>query len=151
MVEFPLEDNILEVVRSRQRDVRYGVLPKTVQAGLPISVAEQTVRRYMARMWQKGRLYRFGGTGARRGYRCLKRAEQTIEDAVLALLSKNPWGLVSELVAQELEVSVDSVEAYLPHMEERGLLFLYRGCWKLPSKIQKLCFETCGHFGYRAA
>lgn len=151
MFDFPLEENILDVVLKRQRHVKNGVLPKTVQSGLPVAIAEQTVRRYMARMWADGRLFRYGGTSARRGYRTLKAAEVVIEALVLDLLRRNPWGLTSERVAKVLGVREDEVVAYLPQMEYRGLLLFNRGAWRLPSPIQRLAFDTCGTFGYRAA
>lgn len=148
---FPLEDNILEAVKARQRDVKDGVLPKTVQALLPISIAEQTLRRYMARMWQAGKLYRFGGTNARRGYRALRDAESTIEQRVINLLESNPWGLDTEKIAELLGVRDEVVADYLPQMEFRGLLLLNRGVWRVPSLLQRIAFDTCGTFGYRAA
>jgi len=151
MLDFPLEENILTVVRRRQRDVRVGVLPKTVQAGLPVSIAEQTCRAYMARMWRDGRLFRFGGTNARRGYRALKESEIVIEKQIVSLLERNPWGLVADKIAEMLSVRVEIVEGYLPQLEYRGVILFNRGAWRLPSELQKLSYVLCGQFGYRVA
>jgi len=146
----PWEDNIIEVVKRRQRDVKYGVLPKTVQIGLPFGVAEQTVRRYMAGMWQRGRLFRIGGTGARRGYRCLRAGEQVIEGGLVDLLRANPWGLTTDRIADALDVRLEVAEDYIPNMMARGVVLEYRGAWRLPTALQSLAFATVGSFGYRA-
>lgn len=66
---YPLEDNILDLMRQTRRDLRRGVLPREIQARLPIGVSEQNLRKYMVRLWHRGELIRIGGTAARRGYR----------------------------------------------------------------------------------
>lgn len=66
---------IEKALRLAQRDLRRGVLPRDVQARLPYSRAEGSLRRDMLAMYQAGRLVRVGGAGARRGYRMPTRAE----------------------------------------------------------------------------
>ena len=148
---FPLEGLIIDAVKSRQRDVKYGVLPKTVQACLPVRIAEQTVRRYMAGMWREGKLFRIGGTGARRGYRALKRGEEVLERELVTLLKANPLGLTAQLISELLDVQAEMVAYYLPILMNRGLVLEYRGAWRAASEIQKLAFVTVGSFGYLAA
>lgn len=66
---YPLEQNILQHVRSMQRHLRRGVLPRHVQPRLPFYVSEQALRKYMVRMSRQGDIIRLGGDTARRGYR----------------------------------------------------------------------------------
>lgn len=66
---YPLEENILQLMRRTQRDLRSGVLPRHIQSRLPFYVSEQALRKYMVRLWKRGELMRIGGTAARRGYR----------------------------------------------------------------------------------
>lgn len=66
-----VQDVIVKIIKERQRGLssNEGVLPKTVQAFLDFYRAEQTLRRDMAQMANRGHLVRIGGEGARRGYR----------------------------------------------------------------------------------
>lgn len=68
-------DEILKAVVKAQRDLRRGVLPRDVQARLPYSRAEGSLRRDMLAMYECGLLVRVGGYGARRGYRVPTRTE----------------------------------------------------------------------------
>jgi hypothetical protein len=61
--------HIEKVVRTAQRDLRRGVLPREVQIRLPYNRAEGSLRRDMYTMYTLGRLVRVGGEGARQGYR----------------------------------------------------------------------------------
>lgn len=67
---------IERAVKTAQRDLRRVVLPRDVQARLPYSRAEASLRRDMITMYQQGRLIRLGGYGARRGYRLPTRMER---------------------------------------------------------------------------
>lgn len=67
---------IERAVKAAQRDLRRGVLPRDVQARLPYSRAEGSLRRDMIAMYRMGRLIRLGGFGARRGYRMPTRMER---------------------------------------------------------------------------
>lgn len=68
-MHYPLENNILYVLRQCQRDYGRGVLPREVQARLGVSISEFSVRRYMLRLWRRGELVRVGGARCRQGYR----------------------------------------------------------------------------------
>jgi len=67
---------IERAVKAAQRDLRRGVLPRDVQARLPYSRAEGSLRRDMLMMYEMGRLIRLGGHGARQGYRLPTRMER---------------------------------------------------------------------------
>lgn len=67
---------IERAVGAGQRDLRRGVLPRDVQARLPYSRAEGSLRRDMIQMYRMGRLIRLGGDGARQGYRLPTRMER---------------------------------------------------------------------------
>lgn len=67
---------IESVVGTAQRDLRRGVLPRDVQARLPYSRAEGSLRRDMLAMYEAGRIVRVGGHGARQGYRLPTRLER---------------------------------------------------------------------------
>lgn len=67
---------IERAVVAAQRDLRRGVLPRDVQARLPYSRAEGSLRRDMLAMYETGRLIRLGGHGARQGYRLPTRMER---------------------------------------------------------------------------
>lgn len=67
---------IERAVRTAQRDLRRGVLPRDVQARLPYARAEGSLRRDMLMMYDHGRLIRVGGYGARQGYRMPTRMER---------------------------------------------------------------------------
>lgn len=69
-------DEIERAVRSAQRDLGRGVLPREVQARLPYARTESSLRRDMLLMYQHGRLIRLGGYGARQGYRLPTRMER---------------------------------------------------------------------------
>lgn len=62
-------DQIRDAVRTSQRDLRRGVLPKHVQARLPYPRAEGSVRRDMGNMAAGGLLVRLGSETSRQGYR----------------------------------------------------------------------------------
>ena len=67
---------IERAMKAAQRDLRRGVLPRDVQARLPYSRAEGSLRRDMIQMYRMGRLIRLGGYGARQGYRLPTRMEK---------------------------------------------------------------------------
>lgn len=67
---------IERAMKAAQRDLRRGVLPRDVQARLPYSRAEGSLRRDMLAMYRMGWLIRLGGYGARRGYRLPTRMER---------------------------------------------------------------------------
>lgn len=67
---------IERAVKAAQRDLRRGVLPRDVQARLPYCRAEGSLRRDMLMMYDRGRLIRLGGHGARQGYRLPTRMER---------------------------------------------------------------------------
>lgn len=69
-------EEIERAVRSAQRDLKRGVLPRDVQARLPYGRAEGSLRRDMLMMYDHGRLIRVGGHGARQGYRLPTRMER---------------------------------------------------------------------------
>ena len=69
-------EQIETTVARTQRDLRRGVLPRDVQARLPYSRAEGSLRRDMLQMYDSGMLVRVGGRGARRGYRVPTLAER---------------------------------------------------------------------------
>lgn len=118
-VVYPLEDSIFEIVRQVERNCKYGVLPKTVQARLHLSVAEQTVRRYMVRMWESGKLLRVGGRGARRGYR-LPPAAGVLEREVLRwkIDQQDAVGLCVAEIAAKLGYAEGVVSAYFDNLAD---------------------------------
>lgn len=67
---------IERAVGAAQRDLRRGVLPRDVQARLPYDRAEGSLRRDMLSMYERGRLVRLDGHGARQGYRLPTRMER---------------------------------------------------------------------------
>lgn len=69
-------EQIEAAVSRAQRDLRRGVLPRDVQARLPYSRAEGSLRRDMLHMYSSGMLIRVGGYGSRRGYRVPTPAER---------------------------------------------------------------------------
>lgn len=69
-------EEIERAVRAAQRDLRRGVIAPDVQARLPYSRAEGSLRRDMAMMCATGRLIKLGGDGARQGYRLPTRMER---------------------------------------------------------------------------
>lgn len=91
-MEYPLDDNILSAVRQLQRYLGGGVLPRHVQAWLPLSASEWCIRRYMIRLAKTGKLVRVGGWGARQGYRL----PTAVERIAFQLTGRWPWGTVPE-------------------------------------------------------
>lgn len=79
---------ISEVVRTSQRDLRRGVLPKHVQARLPYPRAEGSVRRDMGNMRDAGLLVRLGSETSRQGYRL----PTAIERLSFQILGTFPYG-----------------------------------------------------------
>lgn len=77
---------IERAVRSGQRDLRRGVLPREVQCRLPYGRAEGSLRRDMQLMYESGRLVRLGGDGARKGYRMPTKMER-----ISWLINRQVW------------------------------------------------------------
>lgn len=82
---------ITKAVGTAQRDLRRGVLPRDVQARLPYSRAEGSLRRDMLAMANAGLLVRVGGYGARQGYRLPTRIE-----ALAWQINRGMWPLGTE-------------------------------------------------------
>jgi hypothetical protein len=67
-----MADEVMQVIAKLQR-MRYvsdtrGVFPWMVQPWLSRYRSEKSLRYDMVALWHDGRLHRFGGEGARRGY-----------------------------------------------------------------------------------
>lgn len=63
-----LDSTICAMVRKLERRSRRGVFPFMVMPWLPVYRCEQSLRRDMNRLAERGRLVRVGGPEARRGY-----------------------------------------------------------------------------------
>jgi hypothetical protein len=141
-------EEIERVVKTLQRNLRRGVLPKHVQPRLPFDRAEGSIRRDMGQMWEEGKLVRVGGQGTRRGYRCATEDEMSGWRRVLDGLMF--MGRASaEDVAARLNLEAGLAALVLEWLAEVGrVIRVAGGGYRMPSKIEMLAYQKYGLWPY---
>jgi hypothetical protein len=143
-------DEIEQVVKRLQRNLRRGVLPKHVQPHLPYDRAEGSIRRDMGEMWEAGRLVRAGGQGTRRGYRCPSEDEAKSFRHILDGLMFMGRASADD-VALRMGLDGELAALVLEWLAEIGrVIRVHGGGYRMPSKIETLAWQKYGLWPYGA-